>query len=198
MGPIFHYHTYPCIQLTWSNWDAVCDFIPKSLFISGIYIDPITKLPLNPLLKGSNTIGLYIRNKEGKAILVKEDQFLVKISPKDIKAVYTLEELNIMDANAVADEIINAVEGLKSLSGTKKIGDLINVAPIVLSAIETKATAMAMSSAEKKEVAVVILDRLVKIPGVPSKLKTVFFGHAVDAAIALANKVAGKKWGVKA
>lgn len=100
-----------------------------------------------------------------------------------------------MDVNEVADSIISTVESLKGLTGSKKLGDLVTVAPIVLSAIETKSTVMAMTSAEKKVVAMAIIDRLVKIPGVPSKLKYVLFGHAIDAAVALVNKVAGKQWG---
>src|SRR5690606_28250907 len=28
------------IQLTWPNWNAVCDFVPKPWFVRGVYVQP--------------------------------------------------------------------------------------------------------------------------------------------------------------
>ena len=28
------------VQLTWQNWGAICDFVPRPWFVGGVYLDP--------------------------------------------------------------------------------------------------------------------------------------------------------------
>ena len=64
------------IQLIWSNWDGICDFVPKPHFIKGVYLDNKT---FNELPNGhtSNTIGFRLKISEG-TIVVREGDYVVK------------------------------------------------------------------------------------------------------------------------
>jgi len=109
-----------------------------------------------------------------------------------------MENENVVDHEAIASQIIADAKDLKGAVGSKKMGDINTLLPIVVKAVEAKSLASSMSSEDKKGVAVAILSKLVKVPGIPDELKPLVIGRLVDGAIAVANKLFGKKWFQKA
>ena len=69
------------IQLTWSNWNKICDFT-KKWFITGVYLDK-NKQPLfgpydSPDYRtATETVGLYLK-LNGKICLVKQNDYILK------------------------------------------------------------------------------------------------------------------------
>ena len=64
------------IQLTWTNWSHVCDFV-KGHFIRGTYLDDNTKQPLDNTNHTSETVGLFLKLND-RIVLVKQDDYIVK------------------------------------------------------------------------------------------------------------------------
>jgi len=64
------------LQLTWTNWGNICDFIDKKNFITGVHLDDISKCTL-PNDQTSNTIGMYMKMEE-ELVLVKQNDFIIK------------------------------------------------------------------------------------------------------------------------
>jgi len=54
------------IQLTWSNWNKICDFVPKPWFDRGVYLDD--KGQVLPEGKTSDKMGLLINTLESNLI----------------------------------------------------------------------------------------------------------------------------------
>jgi len=54
------------IQLTWSNWNKICDFVPKPWFDRGVYLDD--KGQVFPEGKTSDKMGLLINTLESNLI----------------------------------------------------------------------------------------------------------------------------------
>lgn len=71
------------IQLTWENWSAVCDFIPKPHFVRGVYTDasgdvlPDSVEPPRDTDGDCDHIGLYLNTNNGP-VLAKENDWIVK------------------------------------------------------------------------------------------------------------------------
>jgi hypothetical protein len=64
------------IQLSWENWNLVCDFVEKPFFDIGVYLDDKTLEEL-PDGSSSNTIGLKIHTSEG-VMLAKQGDYIIK------------------------------------------------------------------------------------------------------------------------
>jgi len=62
------------IQLTWSNWCEVCDFIDEKVFGGGTYLDDKT---FEPTDNTTNTLGLYIKTLEGTH-LARQGDYIIK------------------------------------------------------------------------------------------------------------------------
>ena len=54
------------IQLTWSNWNKICDFVPKPWFDRGVYLD--NEGQVLPEGKTSDKMGLLINTLESNLI----------------------------------------------------------------------------------------------------------------------------------
>jgi hypothetical protein len=69
------------IQLSWSNWMDVCDFVPKPWFKQGVYLDDATKEQL-PDGRTSNTMGLLLNtlesDKQTGSLLATEGDWIIK------------------------------------------------------------------------------------------------------------------------
>ena len=69
------------MQLTWSNWNAICDFVPRPWFERGVYLNDSTKevLPDNCT---SNTMGLLLNtlesNKVTGSLLASDGDWIIK------------------------------------------------------------------------------------------------------------------------
>jgi len=103
-------------------------------------------------------------------------------------------EDEILNAEDIAGQIVDGSQELKALVGKKNPADVSTLLPLAIKAVEAKSQMMGMSSEGKKEVAVAIISKLVKMPSIPDELKPLVIGKLVDAAVAVANKFLGKKW----
>jgi hypothetical protein len=100
-----------------------------------------------------------------------------------------------VDMKKLAGEV---VEGLKDLKEeavkVKSIADAIKIVPEVIKKVEVVAKDVKMAGAEKKELAVAILNILIDIPFVPEAMEGMIISFAIDAAVAALNRLFGKQW----
>lgn len=104
--------------------------------------------------------------------------------------------LKMSDIEKMADEIINSgkviVDAAKGIHG---VDGAIKIIPGVIQEVELAAQkTQGMTSAEKKELAVTIINRLIDIPRLPESVEAVIIGWAIDAAVSALNKLVGKDW----
>ena len=57
------------VQLTWENWSAICEFVPKPWFIEGCYLDADGH-ETNDV---NGRIGLKMRTPDGQVIAAEGD-----------------------------------------------------------------------------------------------------------------------------
>lgn len=82
------------LQLTWSTWNEMCDFIKDKLYFGGgVFLDDASKTPL-PEGRTSSTIGLWINTPSGK-LLCKQDDYIV-LMPDGSYSVVTQHLFNMM------------------------------------------------------------------------------------------------------
>jgi hypothetical protein len=62
------------VQLTWSNWNAVCDFVPKPWFKVGCYLDADGK----PTNDTNGRLGLRMQTLESQEFIAQENDFIIK------------------------------------------------------------------------------------------------------------------------
>jgi hypothetical protein len=68
------------VQLTWRNWNEICDFVPKPWFVRGTMLDEEGKpLPEGQYRFANNNeeLGLIIRTLEGE-LLAKGNDWIIK------------------------------------------------------------------------------------------------------------------------
>jgi hypothetical protein len=61
------------VQLTWPNWNAVCDFVTEPHFGGGTYVDENGV----PVKDATHKLGLHINTLEGK-MLANEHDWIIK------------------------------------------------------------------------------------------------------------------------
>lgn len=130
--------TVEAIQINWSNWSNICDFLQKDkIAFEGVYLDKET-LTILPEKNTSDIIGVKIQlNSNGNysnQIIAKQDDFLVKSqngefyikSPKDFNSLFIENtENNLKALNLVS--ILNSIwENLEPVDG-KKINSEIQI-----------------------------------------------------------------------
>ncbi|MFA5937644.1 MAG: hypothetical protein WC822_07255 [Candidatus Paceibacterota bacterium] len=93
----------------------------------------------------------------------------------------------------LAKKLIADAQG--ELDELKKIKDIHSAAeavPQVVAFVEKHAADV--KGADKRALAVAIINELVDIPLVPERIEAVIIGWAIDAAVAALNKLVGKDW----
>ena len=69
------------VQLTWANWTAICDFVPKPIFIRGVWLDNsgamLPEFHTNVCAPGNAALGLLIDTLEG-VMLARGDDWIIK------------------------------------------------------------------------------------------------------------------------
>ncbi|NLO90579.1 MAG: hypothetical protein GX410_01120 [Elusimicrobia bacterium] len=98
-----------------------------------------------------------------------------------------------MDYQAMAQEIIDGASELRGL----KLKDLKNAQtalPLVLLAVEARGRAKSLTGADKRELAVAVLNRLLDMPYLPEELEAALLRRLVDAAVSALNGISGKRW----
>lgn len=63
------------IQLTWENWNHICEFIPKPFFIKGCYVDKIND---EETQDASGRIGLLMQTQNTQQFLAVENDWICK------------------------------------------------------------------------------------------------------------------------
>jgi hypothetical protein len=96
----------------------------------------------------------------------------------------------------LAEEIMTSgreiIDRIKSVHGVE---GAISAIPDVLIMVEKKAAELTgLSGAEKKQLAIEILNTLIDVPLLPEAIEGKLIGIAIDAAVAALNKIAGKEW----
>ena len=77
------------IRIEWGLWNEICDFVPKSQFISGIFLDEYdkeiedctNKLGLKMYINGHIRIGKendYLVKRNNKCFIINEKQILLR------------------------------------------------------------------------------------------------------------------------
>jgi len=90
----------------------------------------------------------------------------------------------IAKLGAVADEI----KSVKSLSGA------LAVVPDVVKLVESVGQEEDIKGADKKQLAVAVLNALIDIPFLPESVEGMLIGWAIDAVVAALNKLVGPDW----
>lgn len=69
------------VQLTWGNWSEICDFVPKSAFVRGVWLDNdgyiLPEFYTNVRAPGNTAIGLLIKTLEGE-MLARGGDWIIK------------------------------------------------------------------------------------------------------------------------
>ena len=98
-----------------------------------------------------------------------------------------------MDYEAKAQELLAKLETVKEkFKDVASLKDALAAIPDVISLVEAEASDLA--GADKKKLAVEVLNGLVDIPFVPESVEGMLIGWAIDAVIAALNKLVGNDW----
>ncbi|HEY1897829.1 MAG TPA: hypothetical protein VGG62_16230 [Terracidiphilus sp.] len=69
------------VQLTWSNWDEICRFVPKPWFVRGVWLDKDgNPLPEDQWHFGENNddLGLIIQTLETNEFLARGNDWIIR------------------------------------------------------------------------------------------------------------------------
>lgn len=69
------------VQLTWANWDEICEFVPRPWFVRGVWLDKDgTPLPEGSYRfgEGNNDLGLILRTLESQEFLAKGNDWIIR------------------------------------------------------------------------------------------------------------------------
>lgn len=67
------------IQLTWQNWNEICNFVPIPWFIGGCFIDKDGNiLDEHTMNLGEGHLGLRIKTLESNEFLAQQDDWIIK------------------------------------------------------------------------------------------------------------------------
>ena len=105
---------------------------------------------------------------------------------------------NIMekvDIDKLADEVIADLVALKEeAKQVKGVKDALQILPAVIKKVEEISGGVKIAGAQKKELAVAVLNKLVDIPWVPEAAEAMLIGLAIDAVVAAFNRLLGTAW----
>jgi len=118
----------------------------------------------------------------------------------------TLEDMkSVLDAAKEAQavkEAFNNKEGTGFFSLVKRVANAIkagfNVIIEVVERVEVVGADIKLAGSKKKELAVIVINKLIDIPYIPETAEAYLIGFAIDAMIAVLNKKIGKDWLSKA
>lgn len=98
-----------------------------------------------------------------------------------------------MDYEKKAEELVAKLDEVKGkIQGVGSLKAALDVVPDVVSLVEAEAADLA--GADKKALAVAVLNKLIDIPFIPESVETIIIGWAIDAAVAALNKLVGNDW----
>jgi len=98
-----------------------------------------------------------------------------------------------MDYEKKAEELVAKLDEVKGkIQGVGSIKAALDIVPDVVSLVEAEAADLA--GADKKKLAVAVLNKLIDIPFIPESVEAIIIGWAIDAAVAALNRLVGKDW----
>lgn len=104
-----------------------------------------------------------------------------------------------MDYDKKADELLAGMKALKeSIVSVHGLKDAAELLPEVIKAVEAASADEEIIGADKKKLAVTLLNKLIDIPLLPEALEGMLIGWAIDAIVSALNKLFGKDWLAKA
>ena len=65
------------VQLTWPNWNKICEFVPKPWFLEGCFTDGKSNVSETPKV-GFEKLGLKIKTLESNIFVAKETDWIIK------------------------------------------------------------------------------------------------------------------------
>lgn len=63
------------VQLTWSNWNEICDFVPKSWFVRRAYVDPVSG---EETKDATGKLGLLMKTQNTETFMAVENDWIIK------------------------------------------------------------------------------------------------------------------------
>lgn len=63
------------VQLTWSNWSEICDFVPKPWFVKGTFLDKEGRATEDA---SDNRLGLIMSTLESQEFIAQENDWIIK------------------------------------------------------------------------------------------------------------------------
>lgn len=100
-----------------------------------------------------------------------------------------------VDIDKLADEVIADLVALKEeAKQVKGVKDALQILPAVIKKVEEISGGVKIAGAQKKELAVAVLNKLVDIPWVPEAAEAMLIGLAIDAVVAAFNRLLGTAW----
>jgi hypothetical protein len=101
-----------------------------------------------------------------------------------------------LDIEILAQKIIDSSKELMSrVKAIHGVEGALAVLPEAVIAVEKKAAELkTLSGAQKKELAVEVINILVDIPWLPEALEGKLIGLGIDLIVSSLNKIAGKEW----
>lgn len=104
-----------------------------------------------------------------------------------------------MDYDKKADELLEGMKALKgSIVSVHSLKDAAELLPEVIRMVEAAAADEEIIGADKKKLAVTLLNKLIDIPMLPEAVEGMLIGWAIDAIVSALNKLFGKDWLAKA
>ena len=61
-------------QLTWGNWDKVCEFVPKPWFVRGCYLDK----DMAETTYTNGRLGLILKTLESNEFIAQEGDWIIR------------------------------------------------------------------------------------------------------------------------
>ncbi|MFA6583919.1 MAG: hypothetical protein WCS77_06440 [Elusimicrobiaceae bacterium] len=100
-----------------------------------------------------------------------------------------------MDCEKKAEELLEKLDTVKDrIKTVKSLKDAAEAIPGIITLVESVGQDEDIKGADKKALAVAVLNKLVDIPLVPEAVEGILIGWAIDAVIAALNKLVGKDW----
>ncbi len=100
-----------------------------------------------------------------------------------------------MDYEKKAQELLDNLGTVKDrIKGVSGLKAAIEAIPEVVALVENLGVEEVIASADKKKLAVAVINALVDIPFLPESVEGMLIGWAIDAVISAFNKLLGHNW----
>jgi len=100
-----------------------------------------------------------------------------------------------VDMEKLAADVLTDLSELKDQAKqVKGVKDALQILPAVIKKVEEVAGGIKLAGAQKRELAIAVINKLVDIPWVPEAAEGALIGLAIDAIVSALNKLLGTSW----